>query len=152
MMRIYISGPMTGIKDFNRAAFRKAERDLRKRFAEEPDLDIVSPVAIQKLVDDLYGCGRQGEKPKWADYMRLCIAILPGCTHICHLDGWEKSRGATLEWQVAEELGIEDVRGVLTAKEREAWGRHAARLEKEAAEERRKQAAETRKRWTTCSA
>jgi hypothetical protein len=42
----------------------------------------------------------------WADCMRADIAQLVTCDSICMLPGWETSRGATLEHQIASALGM----------------------------------------------
>ena len=44
---------------------------------------------------------------EWADYLRHDIAGLVSCERIHLLRGWEKSKGARLEFQIATELGME---------------------------------------------
>lgn len=90
MKRVYISGAMTGIADFNHPAFFAAEMELRAR-GYYP----VNPA-------------RNGIKPnwQWCDYMRKDIAALMTCDYIYLLDGWENSRGASLEVFIATQLNI----------------------------------------------
>jgi len=87
----YISGPMTGIKNFNFPAFNKAERFLRKRG------DKVFNPACHSIE---WGFDR-------ADFLRFDIQALLLCDKIHLLKGWEKSEGANLEKQIADALGIE---------------------------------------------
>lgn len=91
-MSIYISGPMTGYPDFNRAEFHHAESWL----TDLADETIINPAAV-----DL------GADATWADYMRHHLATIASEVHqVVTLNGWESSRGARLEVHVALELGI----------------------------------------------
>lgn len=89
-MRIYIAGPMTGIKDLNFPAFHAAAVKLRAfgHHVENPAEINADPEAA------------------WADCMRQDIARLVTCTAIYLLPGWELSRGAKLEAHIAESLGM----------------------------------------------
>ena len=88
--RYYISGPMTGIADYNRPAFMAASKELARL-----GLDHFNP-ATHGLPDGL----------EWSDYLRFDIRHLTDCTHIYMLPGWEQSKGARLEHRVARELGL----------------------------------------------
>lgn len=90
---IYISGPMTGLPDFNREAFFKAERELAKLVSA----DFVNPARIN---------GTETEGWKWADYMRVALREMMAADCIYMLEGWEKSKGALLELEVAKQLGM----------------------------------------------
>src|SRR5690625_774633 len=90
MKRVYISGKMTGIKDFNYPVFHKKEKQLRRLGYE-----VFNPANIQ---------GR--DDWTWQDYMRECIAAIPKCTHIYLLNGWETSRGANIELLIANTIGL----------------------------------------------
>jgi hypothetical protein len=85
---VYVSGPMTGIPDFNRAAFNAQAARLRalgfevENPAESPHCD------------------------SWQAYMRLDIARLMLCDWILMLPGWEWSRGAKIEHRLAEDIGL----------------------------------------------
>lgn len=94
-MRVYISGPMTGIQDHNRDAFLFAEQWLLLL-----GYDVVNP-------------WRLGEVKGWGrfDYMRRDLAALAGCDGIYMLPGWLRSRGARVEWFVARvAMGIRRIR------------------------------------------
>lgn len=89
-MKVYISGPMTGLPEFNYPAFVDAERHLASQ-----GHDVVNPV-------------RHGFDPAktWSDYMRLALIDVASCDGVALLDGWEGSRGAQLEAHVATSLGL----------------------------------------------
>lgn len=85
---VYIAGPMTGMPNFNRRAFRIAEQMLRNLGFR--------PVNPAMLPIDL---------PDEA-YMPICKAMLEQCQAIYLLTGWEQSKGALQEMQWAMELGL----------------------------------------------
>ena len=87
----YLSGPMTGLPDFNRPAFHAAAAALRAQ----------GHVVINPAEVDL------GPDASWADYMRIHLAeIARRVTRVFVLPGWESSRGAQLEVHVARALGL----------------------------------------------
>lgn len=93
-MMLYLSGPMTGLPDYNYPAFRKASQELRSR-----GFTVFDP---SECFD-----GDQG-LPK-ETYMREDIkAVLNACL-IVLLDGWENSEGARLEVEVAKACGIPQI-------------------------------------------
>lgn len=87
---VYISGPMTGLPEFNYPAFNAAAAALRaagyvvENPAENPEPPCKS----------------------WAGYMRSAIAQVSRAHALYLLDGWERSRGARLEVQIALELEL----------------------------------------------
>lgn len=89
--RIYIAGPMTGYPELNHPAFHVEAARLRAA-----GLDVVSPAEVT-----LAG------KPSWIDYMRADLRLMMGCSTICLLPGWRRSRGARIEYFVAKCLGFE---------------------------------------------
>ena len=104
--RVYLSGPMTGIKDWNGPAFADGMRLLAGFGAD---------------VDHSYNpAAHIAEMHKWSHDRCLMASIRalcsrrPGPQHsiaaydlIVSLPGWEKSAGARLEREVAEACGIE---------------------------------------------
>lgn len=93
----YLSGPMSGIPEFNYLAFEAACQHLRG----ELGLTVVSPHNVQHNEN-----GVVGSLP-WTEYLRKDIQemLALGCNAIILLPGWSKSRGARLELQMA--LGLE---------------------------------------------
>ncbi|MGV0982813.1 MAG: DUF4406 domain-containing protein [Polynucleobacter sp.] len=92
MMKVYISGPITGYADLNRLAFEEAKRAL-----EALDYMPISPLDVCLTAPDYW---------KWEDYMRADIEAMMKCGAIMMLDGWEQSRGAKIEHDLAEALGF----------------------------------------------
>ena len=91
MKRVYISGPMTGIPEYNAPAFQKAYFDLQ-------DADYF-PVLPAPFVD-----GKQ-----YTEYLRDDLKILLDCDGIYMLAGWQESKGAKIEHMVAMACGIDEV-------------------------------------------
>jgi hypothetical protein len=91
--RVYISGAMTGIPDFNRQAFQEAEDYLTSLGYE-----VINPHKIP-LPLDFKGC--------YLDYIKLDIVELITCDTIFMLKGWETSRGANIEIFIAKSLEFE---------------------------------------------
>ena len=93
MKRLYLAGPMSSLPDFNYPAFDRRAAELRALgwIVENPAENPVPP------------CG------SWAGYMRMALRQLSTCDAIHLLPGWEASKGARLEWLIAEKLGLEVV-------------------------------------------
>nr|DAJ69970.1 MAG TPA: deoxyribosyltransferase [Caudoviricetes sp.] len=91
--KVYISGPITGIDFGNRFAFSCARSAL-----ELCGYEVVDPSEVQ--LDD---------EATWTDYMRADLKLLLDCDYIYMLDGWEDSKGARIERELAENLGIEEI-------------------------------------------
>ena len=88
--RVYLAGPMTGIKDSNYPAFHKAAASLRASGYEvENPADNPAPPC-----------------ETWEGYMRMALRQLVKCDQIALLPGWERSRGATIEARLAADLGM----------------------------------------------
>lgn len=95
MKRVYVSGPMTGMPDFNYPAFNAAAAQLRAAGYE-----VVNPAEL-----DANDTGPM----TWEQYMRRDIKALMDCDGLALLPGWRNSRGALLESFLARALGF-DVR------------------------------------------
>lgn len=89
-LRCYIAGPMTGLPDLNFPAFHAAAARLR-----DAGIDAVSPAEI---CPDQTATG--------GECMRADIRELVTCDAIVLLDGWGLSRGASLEFLIAQRLGM----------------------------------------------
>lgn len=88
--RVYIAGPMTGIDDYNFPAFFAAEENIKSLGFE------VENPARHGIV----------EGATWADYMAYDLGRLALCNTIFMLPGWSKSKGATIERNLAKSLGM----------------------------------------------
>ena len=90
---IYVSGKMTGVKDFNYPEFNRVTRALR-----EVGHSVVNPVEICSHLD--------GTVAIWQDYMDICMPAIEYCSKIYLLEGWEDSKGARQELKRAIELDL----------------------------------------------
>lgn len=98
-MRIYIAGPMTGVPEFNWQAFEEAEQRLAAAGwtpVNPHRLHFTSKAELLQRHDEL----------THSEYMRADVAALARCDGVLALDGWDKSKGATMELKLALELGI----------------------------------------------
>lgn len=91
MKTIYLSGPMTGLPEFNFPAFHAAAKALRAC-----GYDVANPAEINATTDGT-----------WQSYLRKDIKALCDCDALALLPGWEQSPGAHLELHVAHRLGLE---------------------------------------------
>ena len=90
-MTLYLAGPMSNLPAMNFPAFHSAAADLRALGHE-----VVNPAEINT-----------DPGAAWLTCMRADIKQLVDCEAICLLPGWENSRGATLERQIAIGLGLQ---------------------------------------------
>jgi nucleoside 2-deoxyribosyltransferase len=88
-MRIYLSGPMSGLPNFNREQFNAVANVLRSR-----GFDVFNPAEQRVSGDD------------WTLYMRKDICGLMACDIDVLLPNWDTSRGAMIETFLASVLGI----------------------------------------------
>lgn len=87
-MIIYICGPMTGIKDFNRPAF-----NIIAALLEEGGDVALNPAVLPSGLSQF-------------QYMDICLAMLRSAEAILLLNGWELSSGAQAEVALAHKLGL----------------------------------------------
>jgi len=100
MKKIYIAGPMSGLKNFNFPAFNVKAAQLRAI-----GWDVLNPAEM-----DL----EAGIDPNLdytpLDYMRAArrdLYALDQADAIYFLEGWEESKGANWEWAHAKNKGLE---------------------------------------------
>lgn len=92
MKRIYCAGPMSGIPEYNFPAFHAETARLRAMGYE-----VVNPAEINPYPGP------------WKECMRRDIAELVACDALVLLPGWERSKGAQLEYSIATALGFQIV-------------------------------------------
>lgn len=90
MTRLYLSGPMSGIPDFNFPAFNAEAARLRAL-----GWTVENPAENPKVEGD-----------RWELYMRQAITQMMLCDVIALLPGWGASRGANVEVYLARQLGM----------------------------------------------
>ncbi|SFK99406.1 protein of unknown function [Porphyromonadaceae bacterium KH3CP3RA] len=90
-MKVYISGPITGIVlPVAIARFNDAELRL-----QEMGFDVVNPMDNGVPIT-----------AEWSEHIREDIRLMLDCNAIYLLKGWENSKGAALEKHIAEKLGF----------------------------------------------
>lgn len=91
-MRLYLAGPMSGLPENNHPEFRAQTEYLRSH-----GFEVVNPAELDEAV---------GSHLPWEWYMRRDIELLVGCEGMAVLQGWSKSRGATLEVTIGRALSM----------------------------------------------
>lgn len=92
MQRIYLSGPMTGLPNFNYPRFHLEAARLRALGYE-----VINPAELNEPTDPRAVC------------MRRDIQALMTCDAVAMLPGWTTSQGAMLEHACAVQCGMEVV-------------------------------------------
>jgi predicted dienelactone hydrolase len=85
---VYISGPMTGLENYNHAAFNQLASELAER-----GYIVLNPAILPLGLTD-------------AAYMDIGIAMLRAADVVALLDGYQHSKGALSEKTYAERIGI----------------------------------------------
>ena len=91
-MRVFVSGPMSNMEDWNWRAFKKAETALSFEghtvLSPANNIPMTNPEAIP----------HEG-------YLAICLAMIDQCDCIYQLHGWEQSKGARIEFLYASITG-----------------------------------------------
>lgn len=87
-MHVYLSGPISGYPDLNRAGFTAAHQALNAA-----GFSVINPLELSSSTD-------------WNLCMRVDLAVLMVCDAVATLDGWRHSRGSCMEVQLARRLDI----------------------------------------------
>ena len=96
-LKIYISGPMTGIEDFNYPKFDRIEKELK-----EQGFEVVNPASIgRELVAREVIKDSMSDEIKTQVYMKHDLIGLLECDSIFMMNGWMDSKGAFIEYNVA---------------------------------------------------
>lgn len=96
-MKVYISGKMTGIKNYNKEKFSNAEKELKKH-----GIEVINPSSLSEIVFEK--CKNLNKEPTREDFMREDIKALCECDMVYMLDDWRDSIGARHEHLVANEI------------------------------------------------
>ena len=86
MIKIYISGKITGTTDYIQR-FERAEKALSNYI-------VINPAKVNAQLPI---------ETTWKEYMQMSMTMLRMCDSIYMLKGWEDSKGARLEYNYAVE-------------------------------------------------
>ena len=84
-MRIYISGPITNTEGY-RENFNQAYEMFKRKY---PTAEVVNPAILSDL------------PLRNDEYMELDLLLLDMCDSIFLMNGWDKSKGACIEYGYA---------------------------------------------------
>ncbi|MCK6650823.1 MAG: DUF4406 domain-containing protein [Bacteroidia bacterium] len=103
---VYISGPITNVEGGNYQEFALAQEKI-----EAFGYHVLYPHEICQFIDP-----KQYETPEayWEACMRECLSKLPYAHILVTLVGWENSKGARKEVNIARETGFISVHTILT--------------------------------------
>ena len=87
---IYIAGAISNVPTA-KDTFDLAEARLSQHFVK-----VINPMKLNHNHDK-----------EWSSYMKVCLMSLMTCDYIYMTLGWEKSRGARIELNLAIDLGLE---------------------------------------------
>jgi nucleoside 2-deoxyribosyltransferase len=104
-MKIYISGPMTGYPEMNFPEFERVATELRGL-----GYTALSPheVELPQYPKGFKPKTKEEATEMWLAFMREDIKLLMDADIVVTLDGWETSKGATIEVTLGRSLGMED--------------------------------------------
>lgn len=97
MPKVYVSGPMTGIEDYNFPAFHDATDSLRSR-----GFIVVSPAELDE--DERGGVPEKPAEdygPEYIEFLTRDVEHVVGVDALVMLPGWQRSRGARFEAMIA---------------------------------------------------
>jgi hypothetical protein len=94
MKKVYIAGKISGMEEQAFELFVEAEVRLIKKGYE-----VINPMKLPHKHDK-----------SWTSYMKECLIELLQCDLIYTLPNWHESKGATIEMNLARELGIKIIR------------------------------------------
>ena len=92
-LKVYISGPMTGLPNMNRKTFAEAEEWCRQQ-----GMSPFNPGWLLFEEDTAF---------KYDEMLQIDIAALSLCDMILLLPGYDKSNGARVELELATRLGLQ---------------------------------------------
>lgn len=88
---VYLSGPMTGIDDYNYPLFNQVAAQVR--------------ALGHRCINPAEFYGGHGDRTR-QEYMRKSVQAILNSTNVVLLPGWRDSKGATLEVAIATEIGL----------------------------------------------
>lgn len=109
---LYVAGPMSGRPDLNYPMFNSTQARL-----EKVGFRVLNPADIDEQFRYIFSCQNADrrcggdrcevcgpDKRDWQWYMRKAIPMVCQADGICVLPGWQESRGARLETDLARSV------------------------------------------------
>lgn len=93
---LYLSGPMSGLPNYNYPTFEAAAGHFRSQ-----GLEVYSPHEVEGSGEDV----ASGNVKPWAYYMTKALIMQLKCDAWVGLPGWTQSKGAKREFDLAVDLG-----------------------------------------------
>ena len=113
-LKIYISGGMTGFKEFNYPKFDRIAKQLRAKGYEvvNPASDVKPILADGReiTIEELHKLMKSGEvrvDESWQAFLRGDIIALQFCNAVYRLKNWRNSKGARYEVSCARRMKYE---------------------------------------------
>ena len=103
-MKVYISGPISGVKDAEDTFSTAVEYLTFLGYSPLNPMDIPAPKVEGLFVHD--STFSLENRELWAYYMRRAVKMLMSADSVYFLEGWEASVGAKIEHQLAKDLSI----------------------------------------------
>lgn len=101
-MILYLSGPMTGYPDHNKAMFHEAAVALRGQ-----GHDVISPAELDNSAGiDLRGTGWEVDDDQYQAFLKRDLTHVEDADGIVFLPGWSRSGGAGREGEHASNMGL----------------------------------------------
>lgn len=103
---IYLSGPMSGLPEYNYPEFRRVAKKIYEQGYEvvNPADNVIPEYPLERRPET-----EEGRRKMWAAFIRKDIKAIADCDTIALLKGWETSKGARLEITIAHALGMQIV-------------------------------------------
>lgn len=95
-VHLYLAGPMTGLPEFNYPAFHAAATN-----AACEGFIVHNPASLNLRAESAE------HRDAWAYCMKQALKMMMQCDAILMLDGWADSKGAKIEWNLAQQLNFQ---------------------------------------------
>ena len=101
-MRVYIAGPMRGYPRDNHDEFDRIEKMWK-----DAGHDAVSPAYLGRALGKGESRGYNSGPKFMREVMVIDAVVICGCDAIALMQGWDTSRGATMELALSHSIGID---------------------------------------------
>ena len=116
-MKIYLSGPITGVANY-RENFRRAKEALTR----DGYTQIINPAELCEVLPESIA--------SWEDYLEICLDLLDKAEAVVLLPGWDMSRGVRREirYAIAKDKLIMEYETTMERYDGGRYDRHGVRL------------------------